>query len=171
MRQFPLLEVEYVPIESVTPYEGNAKEHDEAQVSRIMRSIERFGDCDPLGVWTGDDGNNYVVEGHGRLMALGRLGYDKVPVIFLNYLSDEQRRAYGLVHNQLTMNSGFDLEALADELEAISDINMEEFGFADFNEFEREEIGEEDDSERAASSGLVTCPCCGGKFAIEEQEQ
>jgi hypothetical protein len=47
----------------------------------------------------------------------------------LDELTDEQRKAYALVHNQLTMNSGFDNDLLSLELDSIADIDMSEFGF------------------------------------------
>jgi hypothetical protein len=57
------------------------------------------------------------------------LAMDKVPVIRLTGLTDEQKRAYTLVHNQLTMNSGFDIEQLKIELDSITSIDMDTFEF------------------------------------------
>lgn len=54
----------------------------------------------------------------------------EVPIIRLDTLTDEQRRAYALVHNQLTMNTGFDDEKLKIELRDIS-FDMSCFGFDD----------------------------------------
>ena len=53
----------------------------------------------------------------------------EVPVIRLDKLTDEQRRAYMLAHNKLTMNSDFDISLLQLELDGISQIDMSEFGF------------------------------------------
>lgn len=121
------LKVEYLDIKLLNPYEGNAKEHPEEQVEQIMESIKEFGMLDPVGIW-GEE--NTIVEGHGRVMACERLGLDKVPVIRLDKLSDEQRRAYGLAHNQTTLTSGWDQEKLDAELSSIFNINMDLFGFA-----------------------------------------
>lgn len=82
---------------------------------------------DPIAVW-GED--NIIIEGHGRLMACQELGMKEVPIIRLDDLTDEERRAYTLVHNQTTMNTGFDMEILMDELQNI-DLDMEQFGFED----------------------------------------
>ena len=117
------LKIEYVPIDSIVPYEGNAKLHPPAQIEQIKRSMEEFGNIDPIGVWHGE-----IVEGHGWHIAAKELGYKEIPIIRLDDLTDEQRRAYTLVHNKLTMNSGFDLDILIDELEDI-DMDMEQFGF------------------------------------------
>lgn len=122
------LKVEYLDTASLNPYEGNAKEHPEEQVEQIIKSIEEFGMIDPIGIW-GE--NNVIVEGHGRLMACQQLGMEKVPIIRLDELTDEQRRAYALAHNQTTMTSGWDEDKLQGELNSIFNINMELFGFVD----------------------------------------
>lgn len=118
------LKVEYVKTESIKPYAGNAKLHPAEQIEQIKQSIEEFGFNDPIGVW-----HDEVVEGHGRLIAAMELGMKKVPVIRLDDLTDEKRRAYILVHNKLTLNSGFDMDLLEMELLAVPDIDMEKYGF------------------------------------------
>lgn len=118
------MEIEYVPIDSIKPYAGNAKKHPAEQIEQIKESVKQFGFRDPIGVWNGE-----VVEGHGRLIAAQELGMETVPVIRLDDMTDEQRRAYTLVHNKLTMNSGFDADMLALELDALPEIDMEQFGF------------------------------------------
>ena len=52
-----------------------------------------------------------------------------VPVIRLDDLDDEQRRAYALAHNQTTMTSGWNEEMLDKELGEILNIDMTLFGF------------------------------------------
>ena len=118
------LQVEYVDISTIKPYKGNAKTHPKEQIEQIKKSMQEFGNIDPIGIW-----HNEIVEGHGRYLALKELGETQVPVIRLDDLTDEQRRAYTLVHNQLTMNSGFDLDTLKVELDNIGEIDMSEFGF------------------------------------------
>ena len=117
------LQVEYVPIDSIKPYANNAKLHPKEQIEQIKASMREFGNIDPIGVW-----HDEIVEGHGRLTAAKELGYTEVPVIRLDELTNEQRRAYALVHNKLTMNSDFDLELLDFELSGIN-LDMSEFGF------------------------------------------
>ena len=124
------LEIEYVSINDITPYENNAKIHTPEQIEQIKQSIKEFGMNDPIGIWGGE---NLIVEGHGRLTACKELGVKEVPVIRLDDLTDEQRRAYTLVHNQTTMNTGFDLDVLNEELENLS-IDMTEYGFDSISE-------------------------------------
>ena len=118
------LRVEYVPVESLKPYEGNAKQHPDWQIEQIKLSMEEFGNLDPIGVWKDE-----IVEGHGRLIAARDLGMETVPIIRLDQLTDKQRRAYALVHNKLTMNTDFDLERLQEELDALDGFDMSQYGF------------------------------------------
>ena len=119
------LKIEYIPIEDIKPYENNAKLHPQEQIQQIKNSILEFGFDDPIAIWK----DNIIIEGHGRLIAAQELGYKEIPVIRLDDLTDEQRRAYTLVHNKLTMNSGFDIEMLNIELGGIDRIDMSDFGF------------------------------------------
>lgn len=125
------LAVTVEPIGRLQEYAGNAKEHTAEQVGQIKESMRQVGFCDPIGVWTNAEGKSEVVEGHGRLMAALELGLESVPVIHLDGLSDEQRRFYALVHNQLTMNTGWDFGKLDAELRELSDFDMADFGFED----------------------------------------
>lgn len=120
------MEVIRIPMAELTPDPNNAKDHPAWQVEQIKRSIEQFGNLDPIGVW-GD--NNLIVEGHGRFLALQELGYTEAECIRLDWLSDEERRAYALVHNQTTMNTGWLENALRVNLESINQIDMSQFGF------------------------------------------
>ena len=161
------LEIEMVPVGELCEYEGNAKLHPASHVEQIAASIEEFNFADPLACWHDDDGNAVIVEGHGRLLAAKKLGIEELPVIFLDYLSDEQRRAYTLVHNQLTMNTGFDFATLQSELADIVDIDMEQFDFVDFNEVDIDELFEEadePDEEREGKKREIVCPHCGKSF-------
>lgn len=121
------LKIEYLPLSALTPYEGNARKHADEDINAIMASIQEFGFDDPIGVW---GKNNTIVEGHGRLMAAKELGMETVPVIRLDHLTDEQRRAYALAHNKTAELSGWDFGQLEMELAGIEDVDMGAFGFS-----------------------------------------
>ena len=129
------LKIEYMALDKLKPYEKNARKHQEADLSTIKASISEFGMSDPIGVW---GKGNIIVEGHGRYLACKELGIDKVPVIHLDHLTDEQRRAYALAHNKTAEMSEWDFDLLGDELADILDIDMSDFGF-DLSEDEEEE--------------------------------
>lgn len=124
----PKLKVEYLPVSELAPYAGNAKKHPEWQVEQIANSIEQFGNCDPIAIWHNAEGVPEIVEGHGRLLALKMLGIDKAPTIALDHLDDDARRAYTHIHNQLTMNTGWDVDALNAEIGRLSDFDWGNFG-------------------------------------------
>lgn len=132
------LKIEYLPVDALKPYEKNARLHSKSDVEVIKKSIEEFGMCDPIGVW-GD--KNIIVEGHGRLLALKDLGYTEVPVIRLDHLSDEQRKAYALTHNRSAELSVWDFDTLGDEIKELeSQFNFEELGFGALMDDEPEEV-------------------------------
>ena len=60
-------------------------------------------------------------------MAAKEMGMQEVPCIRLDHLTDKQRREYMLVHNQTTMNSGWDFDLLMDELDGL-DFDGFDFG-------------------------------------------
>lgn len=125
----PKLKVEKARTDDLVPYARNAKLHSKKQVGEIANSIEAFGFNDPIGVWTRPDGQLEIVEGHGRVMAAKLLGIEEVPIIRLDHLDDDGRRAYTHVHNQTTLTSGFDMPTLDLELEDIPGFDWSDFGF------------------------------------------
>lgn len=142
------LRIEYIPIEKLTPNKKNARAHHADDIQCIKNSIEQFGMCDPIGVW-GDD--NIIVEGQGRLQALKELGYTEVPTIRLDFLSDEERRAYGIAHNKTAENSSWDFENLNAEMSDLSvDFDFSNFGFisSDDGDDDYKEITDEKPNER-----------------------
>lgn len=121
------MKIEKISIDEIYPYENNAKEHPQEQIEQIKKSITEFGNNDPIAI----DSNGIIIEGHGRYLALQQLGYKEVEVIRLSHLTEEQKKAYILVHNKLCMNSDFDLDILGEELDFLNDtdINMADYGF------------------------------------------
>ena len=125
----PKLKVEYLPTADLAAYENNTRVHSDEQVDEIAASIDQFKFSDPIGVWTNPEGVLEVVEGHGRLMAARRLGIEEVPVIRLDHLDDDARRAYSIVHNSTTDHSEFDMDALKLEMMDLPDFEWADFGF------------------------------------------
>ena len=120
------LRIEYLPVTALTPYERNARAHSEEDLPELMESIRVFGFRDPIGVWSSA---NVIVEGHGRWLAAQRLGLERVPVIRLDDMTDEERRAYALTHNRTAELSRWDDTIKALELAAIGELDMSAFKF------------------------------------------
>lgn len=162
------LKIEYMDKKTLKPYARNAKLHPAEQVEQIKKSIEQFGFNDPIAVY----GKNEIIEGHGRLLAVMEMDdVQTVPVIRLDHLSDEQRRAYSLVHNKLTMNSPFDIDILNLELEDLEDfdIDMSEFGFDEAVDFNEDALNDlfTDAPEKEKEPKKIQCPHCGEWFEVE----
>lgn len=139
------LNIVYLSLDELEPYEKNARKHQDKDIKTIVESIKQFGMNDPIGIWSD---HNVIVEGHGRAMACKQLGIDKVPCIRLDHLTDEQRRAYALAHNKTAEMSEWDLDILPEELGNISEFDMADFGFdMDFNMGEEPSEVKEDDYE------------------------
>ena len=155
------LQVEYVPISTIKPYKRNAKLHPQEQIEQIKNSMKEFGNIDPIGVW-----HDEIVEGHGRYEALKQMGVKEIPIIRLDDLTDEQRKAYALVHNKLTMNSDFDVALLDTELAEIETIDMTLLGFDEPEQTEQKiNVGGELNTDSFSDDKFeCTCPKCGFKF-------
>lgn len=119
------MQIEKVKIADLLEYKNNAKEHPQWQIEQIVESIEKFGFNDPIAI----DENNIIIEGHGRLYALQEMGMEEVECIRLSHLGENEKKAYILAHNKLTMNTEFDADLLAQELGEIEGIDMSSFGF------------------------------------------
>lgn len=160
------LKIEYINKNDLKPYINNAKIHTNEQIEQIRKSIEEFGFNDPIAIWK----DNEIIEGHGRLLAVMDMDIDEVPIIRLDGMTDEERRAYMLVHNNLTMNTGFDIEMLEMEIENI-EIDMEQFGFNINEEPKTTQIlkeGEELDIDDFGDDAFdIKCPKCGFRFNKE----
>ena len=156
--------VEMIPVGDLKIYKRNAKKHTQEQIEQIINSIKAFGMNDPIGIWGKD---NVIVEGHGSFLALREMGETgEVPCIRLDHLTDEQRRAYALAHNKLTMNTDFDDAMLLPELEALEDIyDMSDFGFDAENADFDYDVDEKKDSEfKEKKEQFTICPNCGMHF-------
>jgi len=152
------MKIEKINIEDIKTYENNAKLHPAEQIEQIKNSILEFGNNDPIAI----DENNMIIEGHGRYIALQELGLTEVEVIRLNHLSEEQKKAYMLVHNKLTMNSDFDIELLSEELSNILDIDMGDFGFEVLEDIDLDKFFEEHEQKESKPEEPkeIQCPHC-----------
>ena len=119
------LKIEYISVDELKPYEKNARHHTKKDIDLIKNSIYEFGMNDPIGVWK----DNIIVEGHGRLEACKQLGMKTVPIVRLDHLTDEERRAYTLAHNRTAQMSTWDNRLVKSEIKDIFKVDMGKFGF------------------------------------------
>lgn len=157
-------------ISELKQYRKNAKLHPEWQIEQIKKSIEKFGFNDPIAI----DEKGVTIEGHGRYLALKSLGVEEVPTICLDHMTEQEKKAYILAHNKLTMNTDFDIDILKEELADITefDINITGFDPIEIQEDEIDflELGDEeteDEGNNKTFDGLV-CPECGCRHKVKE---
>ena len=152
------LRIESWPIERLIPYARNARTHSDAQVAQIAASIAEFGFVNP--VLADPDGG--IIAGHGRVLAARLLKHSTVPVIVLGHLSENQRRAFILADNKLTLNAGWDPDMLRLELEALAtqsfDLAVTGFDERELNELIQEQRSILQDEVPALEPRRVTKP-------------
>ena len=108
-------EIKDLPVADLVPYANNARTHDDKQIEMIARSIEEFGFLNPVLI----DRQKNVIAGHGRILAAKKLGLKQVPVLFVEGLTEEQRKAYILADNRLAEMSEWDMDLVGNELEEL----------------------------------------------------
>ena len=151
-----------IEISKLMPYENNARTHSEAQLNRIAESIKEFGFINPILI----DKEYGIIAGHGRMMAAKQLGIDKVPCLFIEHLSEEQKRAYIIADNKLALDAGWDYDILESEMKALQemDFDLELTGFTEdeiagiIKLGTEEEYEDEFDPEEAVPEEAVTKP-------------
>lgn len=130
MNELRDVEAQLIPLDSLKAYDGNAKKHDSDNIDAIANSISEFGFRNPILAWHNEDGVPEIVAGHGRAAAAKKLRMEQVPVIFVDDLTDAQRRMLTLADNQTTLMTGWDEGQLGIELDALSDVfDVAGFGF------------------------------------------
>ena len=116
-----MIEIVYKSVKELVPYARNSRTHSDEQISQIMSSIKEFGFTNPILT----DGENGIIAGHGRVMAAQRLGMEEVPTIELSHLTEAQKKAYIIADNKLALNSGWDEEMLAIEMQELHDFGYD----------------------------------------------
>lgn len=121
------LQLKYIPIDEIKPYENNPRENDRA-VPYVAESIKEFGFKNPV-ILSKD---NVIVAGHTRIKAAKELGIEEIPCVYADDLTEEQIKAYRLADNKVSEIAEWNFGKLEEEL-ADLEIDMSQFGW---NEFE-----------------------------------
>ena len=123
-------------IRSLHPWRQYARKHSKAQLKQIAASIKAFGFTNPVLI----DRQQTILAGHGRVAAAQLLGWTLVPCLYVEHMSEVQKRAYVLADNQVALNVTWDESFLSEELQALSEADL---GFdLDLNGFSTAEIDE-----------------------------
>ena len=127
------LKLSYYYRDQLTASKNNSRTHTDFQINQIASSIMEFGFTNPILV----DENRTIIAGHGRLLAAEKLQIDKVPVIVLHGLTENQKKAYLIADNKLPLNAGWNDQLLRDEIKELADaqfdINILGFNLAELS--------------------------------------
>lgn len=115
------LKIEYYDPKILKPYKNNTRHHEDLDINAIRESIRKFGFADPIGVWSDE---LLIVEGHGRQLAAIEEGIEKVPCIRLDWMTDEERRAYAIAHNRTAELSTWNTNLLQLELSSLKEMDL-----------------------------------------------
>lgn len=112
---------ECLAVNALNPNPQNARTHSKKQIQQIADSIETFGFNNPVLI----DADDNIIGGHGRVEAAKLLKLREVPVLRIEHMSEEQKRAYFIADNQLALNAGWDESILAGEFEALLEFDFD----------------------------------------------
>jgi len=117
------------------PYEKNPRRN-EGAVKAVAASIKEFGFKVPIVV----DGNDVIVAGDTRLKAAKLLKLKTVPTVVADDLTPEQIKAFRLADNKVAELSGWDFEALEQELADLEASGFDLSAIVDFPMFDIDEL-------------------------------
>ena len=141
---------ENVEINKLKPYENNARTHSKEQVEKIAKSITEFGFINPVLI----DSEHGIIAGHGRVLGATELGMTEVPCLFIEDLTEAQKRAYILADNKLALDAGWDEELLKIELQALQELDFD----ITLTGFELEDISIDEPTEVVEDDYEITVP-------------
>ncbi len=121
-------EMQLVPLSKLVPYVNNARTHSPEQLTKLRSSLREFGFINPVII----DRDFNVIAGHGRIAAAKEEGITEVPCVFVDYLTEAQKKAYILADNRMALDAGWDEELLRIEIESLQgadfDVSLTGFG-------------------------------------------
>lgn len=124
-------DMKLVATEKLVPYVNNARTHSAEQIMKLRSSLREFGFINPIII----DKDYNIIAGHGRLMAAKDEGIREVPCVFVDYLTEAQKKAYILADNRMALDAGWDEELLKVEIEALQAEDFD-LGLTGFDEKE-----------------------------------
>ena len=138
-------EMKLVPVDRLIPYVNNARTHSKEQIAKLRASIREFGFVNPVII----DRDFSVIAGHGRIAAAREENIAEVPCVFVDHLTEAQKKAYILADNRMALDAGWDEDILRVELESLEEMGYD-LGLTGFDEkelaslFPKDEAKEDD---------------------------
>lgn len=121
MEHKTITEFQLVDINRLVPYINNARTHSPEQINKLRASLREFGFVNPIIV----DRDYNVLAGHGRLIGAKAEGYKEVPCVFVDEMTEAQKKAYIIADNRMAMDAGWDEELLRVEIESLQGMDFD----------------------------------------------
>ena len=140
-------DMQLVSLDKLVPYVNNARTHSPEQIGKLRSSLREFGFINPIII----DRDFGIIAGHGRVLAAREEGIKEVPCVFVDHLTEAQKKAYIIADNRMALDAGWDEELLRVEIEALQaeafDLSLTGFGLdeiADLLGGDDEEVKDDD---------------------------
>lgn len=127
-------DMQLVEIGRLIPYVNNARTHSLEQIMKLRSSLREFGFINPVII----DRDYNIIAGHGRVLAAHEEKMTEVPCVFVDYLTEAQKKAYIIADNRMAMDAGWDEELLRLEIETLQGMDFD----VSFTGFEDQEIAD-----------------------------
>jgi len=137
-------QMQLVDINKLIPYVNNARTHSPEQITKLRSSLREFGFINPVLI----DREYNVLAGHGRIAAAKEEGITEVPCVFVEHLSEAQKKAYILADNRMSLDAGWDDELLKVEMASLQEMGFD-IGMTGFDESELADLFGEDKEKSA----------------------
>lgn len=124
-------QMQLVDINKLIPYVNNARTHSPEQITKLRSSLREFGFVSPVII----DREYNILCGHGRVCAAKEEGVNEVPCVFVEHLSEAQKKAYILADNRMSLDAGWDDELLKVEMASLQEMGFD-IGITGFDESE-----------------------------------
>ena len=124
-------QMQLVDINRLIPYVNNARTHSPEQITKLRSSLREFGFVSPVII----DREYNILCGHGRVCAAKEEGMNEVPCVFVEHLSEAQKKAYILADNRMSLDAGWDDELLKVEMSSLQEMGFD-IGMTGFDESE-----------------------------------
>lgn len=134
------LKITYLPINNIRPNEYNPRKWDQEAKDQLKESLKRFGLVDPFVVNSAPERLNIIIGGQFRWTVAKELGFETVPVCYVNIADLEKEKELNIRLNKNLGEFDFSLLSQFDE-EFLKDTGFEseELDII-FEEEEKEEV-------------------------------
>jgi len=151
---------ELVDPKCLKPHPKNRNQHSDEQIARLAEILKYQGWRYPVKV---SKRSGFVTSGHGRILSAKLNGWDKVPVNYQDYDSDEQEYADVQADNAIASWAELDFVGINADIGDLGpdfDINM--LGIRNFSLEPADKYAEKELDENISTE--KECPSCGYKW-------